>query len=126
MLTRGFAVAWSADGLLEHDDPDAAEELLAANAALFALPSAGAYLQLARARLRLVQGRPGEAEQELRDCARRIDATGSRGGAVFRWRPPLALALRAQGATDAAREVAAEAVAARAVGRAPSVADRCG
>ncbi|MDD7939972.1 AAA family ATPase [Actinomycetospora lutea] len=111
-LTRGFAVAWLADVLSDHDEADAAEDLLTAHAPLFAMPSAGSYLMLARGRLRLAQGRFEEAEQDLRESGRRVGATGSRGGAVFRWRPPLALALAGQGETREARDVAEQALAA--------------
>jgi DNA-binding NarL/FixJ family response regulator len=112
-LARGFAVAWLAEALVDTGDLDTVEELLVAHVARYGGPmSAGSYLLRSRGRLRLAQGRPSEAEQDFRECGRRLEAGGARGGAIFRWRPGLALALQGQGDDVAARAVAAEAYAA--------------
>ncbi|MDD7967177.1 ATP-binding protein [Actinomycetospora lemnae] len=112
-LTRSFAVAWLVEGLLDTGELDTAEELVAAHAVRSGGPmSAGSYLLRSRGRLRLAQGRPEEAARDLRECGGRLEAAGAGAGAVFRWRPGVALALRDQGDDDAARVVADEAVAA--------------
>jgi DNA-binding CsgD family transcriptional regulator len=110
-LTRGFAVAWLADGLLDTGELDAADELLAVHAPLAVTGgSASSYLRHARGRLRLAQHRPEEAEQDIRECGRRLGAAGSRNDAVFRWRSTLALALHQRGELIAARAAANEAL----------------
>jgi DNA-binding CsgD family transcriptional regulator len=112
-LTRGFAVAWLAEGLLDTGELDTAEELVTTHAVRPGGPmSAGSYLLRSRGRLRLAQGRPDEAERDLRECGRRLEAAGAGAGAVFRWRPGVALALRDQGNDAAARVTADEALAA--------------
>ncbi|MFC5138109.1 ATP-binding protein [Actinomycetospora rhizophila] len=113
VLARGFAVSWLVEALLDTGELDTADELMAAHAGLVGGPASSAsYALRARARLRLAQERPDEAERDLRECERLQAATGARGGAVSRWRPPLALALYAQDRAPAARALAAEAVAA--------------
>jgi ATP/maltotriose-dependent transcriptional regulator MalT len=108
-LTYGRAVARLAEVLLELGEADEAAALfddgpMAASAG--ALPAAyGAECVLfARGRLRLVQGRVGEAIEDLRECGRRADAAGNVSPAALPWRSRLAQALLASG-------VAAEAVA---------------
>ncbi|MDD7933367.1 AAA family ATPase [Actinomycetospora straminea] len=112
-LARGFAIAWLVDVLLDTGELDTAEELLAAHAVRSGgAMSAGSYLLRSRGRLRLAQGRPDEAERDLRACGRLLEAAGAGAGAVFRWRPGVALALRDQGDDEAARVTADEACAA--------------
>jgi ATP/maltotriose-dependent transcriptional regulator MalT len=63
---------------------------------------------LARGRLRLVQGRAGDAIEDLRECGRRAAAAGNLSPAALPWRSLLACALLERGERAEARRLAAD------------------
>lgn len=63
---------------------------------------------LARAKLRLAQGRLDDAIEDLRECGRRALAVGTASPAALPWRSLLAHALVERGATAEARRLAAD------------------
>jgi DNA-binding CsgD family transcriptional regulator len=112
-LGAGFSAAWLGEVLIDRGELEEADRLIAKGP--FAGPPAtvldvypSLWLLLARARLRLAQGRAEDAEPELRECARRAEGMGHFSPAVAPWRSWLARALTELGQTAEARRLAAE------------------
>ena len=112
-LGAGFAAAWLGEVLIDRGELDEADRLVAAGA--YAGPAAAqphvypiVWLLLARARLRLAQGRAEDAAAELRECGTRADGIGHFSPAVAPWRSWLARALVELGQTAEARRLATE------------------
>jgi DNA-binding CsgD family transcriptional regulator len=112
-VARFWAAAFLVDTMLERD------EVAEAAAVLDPLPisdhPAGAYFLHAaresRARLRLAQGRAGEAVHELLAFGRDLEAIGIVNPGISPWRSTAAIALLQTGEPERARELAAEEVA---------------
>jgi ATP/maltotriose-dependent transcriptional regulator MalT len=107
----GCTAARLAEALLERGETTEAAALfehgaLAASAG--AVPAPAESVLLARGRLRLAQGRTGEAIEDLRECGRRARASGNLNPAALPWRSLLAQALHDRGETAEARELAAD------------------
>lgn len=110
-LQTGFATAWLVHALLDAGQIDDAEAAAVAEEPLLSGPLfAAAVLLAARARLRVAQGRPGEALDDLDDCTRRLAGWGSGDPAPCPWRATRTHALHALGDVDAARAEGARAV----------------
>ena len=110
-VQTGFGRAWLVLALLDAGQADDAEATAAAGEPILAGSLfAAAVLLAARARLRVEQGRPVEAVDDLRDCARRLDGWGSQDPAPCPWRATLTHALVALGDVDAARAQGTRAV----------------
>ncbi len=124
-VQTGFGAAWLVHALLDAGQVDDAEATAVAGEPILAGSLfAAAVLLAARARLRVVQGRPVEAVDDVRDCARRLAGWGSEDPAPCPWRATLTHALSALGAHDTARAEGAEAVrAARAWGASHTLSD---
>jgi DNA-binding CsgD family transcriptional regulator len=103
--TRPLAEEWAAvilaEVLIERGELAGAEALLEPR---FAGPAA----LLARGRLRLAQGRPDAAADELRECGRRARDLDIANPAILPWRSTLAHALRACGRPSEATRLAEE------------------
>jgi DNA-binding NarL/FixJ family response regulator len=110
---HGCALARLAEVLLAMGETGEAAELFEARplaASPGALPAApGAeYVLLVRGRLRLAQGRVGDAIEDLRECGRRAEAIGTRNPAVLPWRSLLAGALLERGDAAEAQRLAVD------------------
>jgi DNA-binding CsgD family transcriptional regulator len=112
-LGEGFAAATLGEVLIERGELDEAAQLLAGGP-LAGPPASVPHLYpnmwvlLARGRLRLAQGRIGDAIDELRECGRRALAIDHVNPAVVAWRSQLARALAELGQTAEARRQAGE------------------
>jgi ATP/maltotriose-dependent transcriptional regulator MalT len=103
-LGLGMALATLGEVLLERAELEQAQVVLGDEP----VPESYMYIWMlrVRGRLRLAQGRPDEAVEELRECGRRADATDHFNPAVLPWRSDLALALAELGLTTEARQLA--------------------
>jgi DNA-binding CsgD family transcriptional regulator len=123
-LGEGFATAVLGEVLIDRGELEEAERLLTEGT--FAGPAAAlpqvypfVWVLAARGRLRLAQGRPEDAVEELRECGRRALGIDHVSPAADSWRSLLAHALVELGQTAEARRLAAEELdRARAVGSA--------
>jgi len=112
-LGEGSAVAYLGEVLIERGELEEAAGVLTEGH--WAGPAAGlppvyptVWVLLARGRLRLAQGRPAEAVEELRECGRRALAIDHVSPAPSPWRSALACALADIGQLDEARALVAE------------------
>jgi DNA-binding CsgD family transcriptional regulator len=111
-LPRPFIVAPLIDALIERGQLERAAELVKHSGVeddppdqlRFAFPFASV------GRLRLAEGRPGEAAHLLRECGRRLEALGIRNPGFIEWRSSLAEALAAAEQAVEARKLAEEEV----------------
>ena len=97
--------------LVERGDPSGAERVLREHGMDTELPRDRSfdYLLMARANVRLAQGRPADALDDLRDLGRRDKRGAVRAAYVlWPWRPLAARALAALGEYDEARQTAEE------------------
>ncbi|MDD7968789.1 AAA family ATPase [Actinomycetospora lemnae] len=106
--TRRYTLAWLVVVLVERGAVDEAAATLAAADA----PTGLAYLLEARGRLRLAQGRAGEARDDFAGCGERLRLRGIEHPGLLPWRTGLATALHRLGDADGAVRAADEAVAA--------------
>jgi ATP/maltotriose-dependent transcriptional regulator MalT len=109
----GCAVAGLAEALIErgetHEAADLFEERpVAASAGALPDVDGAECVLLARGRLRLVQGRVGDAVEDLRECGRRAAAAGNLSPAALPWRSVLARALLEGGDVAEAQRLAAD------------------
>ena len=108
-MGQGFAAAWLGEVLIERGELDEASEVLPSRPA-GSLPDVYPLIWglLARGRLRLAQGRPEDAAEDLRESSRRALGIGHRSPALTPWRSLLAEAMVALGRRDEARRLVAE------------------
>jgi DNA-binding CsgD family transcriptional regulator len=97
-LGEGFAAAWLGEVLIDRGELDEAERALtegpfAASTSEIAPVYAYVWALHARGRLRLAQGRPAEAVEDLSEAGRRAVAIGQLSPTVAPWRSLLAYAL---------------------------------
>jgi DNA-binding NarL/FixJ family response regulator len=112
-IGEDFALAWLGDALVQRGELAEAERLLTAG--VFAgSPGAvpAAYMRadvlLARGGLRVAQGRPADAVEDIRECGRRQTELGSLSPVMCAWRSHLAHALMDLGESAEAEELASE------------------
>jgi DNA-binding CsgD family transcriptional regulator len=112
-LGEGSAVAYLGEVLIERGELEEAAGVLTEGH--WAGPAAGlppvypiVWVLLARGRLRLAQGRPEDAAEELRECGRRALALDHTSPAAVPWRSELARALTDLGRLGEANELIAE------------------
>ncbi len=106
-----WPVAVLSDVLVEQGQVDEAERQHAACNLSVELPEFTWGLLLeSRGRLRLAQGRPEEAVEELREAGRRWESIGMRNPAAARWRADAALALARLDRNEEAQALADEQV----------------
>ena len=108
-----WTLAWLVETLIDRGDVPGAAAALAAHGMEGALDDTGhlSAVLLARAALRLAQGRPREAVDDARDVGRRFGLLGGRNPAMFPWRTRAAEGLLALGDRDAAEALAAQELA---------------
>jgi DNA-binding CsgD family transcriptional regulator len=111
-LIHGYAAAWLALALIDAGDHAAAAEIL--DDQLVVLNGTGQFaansLLSARGHLRLAQGRPDEAIDDLVRCGQGLVAWSVQNPWLCPWLPQHALALHARGNSAAARETATTAL----------------
>jgi DNA-binding CsgD family transcriptional regulator len=103
---RRHTQAWLLHCLVERDELDEAERELTESA----VPVTLAYVQMARARLRLAQGRPAEALVDLEDCGGWLARRRLLHPNVLPWQAWSAVALQRVGCDEQARAAAAAAL----------------
>ena len=108
-----WTLAWLVETLIDRGDVPGAAKALAAHGMDGALGDTGhlSAVLLARARLRLAQGRPDEAVDDARDVGRRFALLGGRNPAMFPWRTRAAEGLLGRGDAAGAGALAAEELA---------------
>jgi DNA-binding CsgD family transcriptional regulator/tetratricopeptide (TPR) repeat protein len=109
---EAHAVAWLVEALVDVGDIDTADREIGGQAGLIAAGDqfVATRLLAARGYLRLTQGRPDEAVDDLRACGRGLAAWKTRNPWLCPWTAPLVLALLARGDATEARQVAARAL----------------
>jgi DNA-binding CsgD family transcriptional regulator/tetratricopeptide (TPR) repeat protein len=112
---QGWPIALSTlvEALVEHGDGDAAEAALEETGVAHDVPDTfmSNWVLLARARLRVLQGRVDEAIADLEELGRRNDERGHANPALLPQRSDLAAALLRRGARDRALALAGEELA---------------
>jgi DNA-binding CsgD family transcriptional regulator len=103
---RRHTQAWLLHCLVERDELDEAERELTDSA----VPVTLAYVQMARARLRLAQDRPAEALADLEDCGRWLARRRMLHPSVLPWQAWSAVALQRMGRDEQSRATAAAAL----------------
>jgi DNA-binding CsgD family transcriptional regulator len=106
--TLVYPTAFLLDALIERGELAVAADELAGRGLAGQLPELWEYNLLldSRGRLRLAQGRAGEANDDLRECGRRLAGWGVDNPSVIAWRSTAALASLALGDRDEARRLA--------------------
>ncbi|MDX6542015.1 MAG: hypothetical protein QOI71_3625, partial [Gaiellales bacterium] len=106
-----YVLATLSRALVERGDPSGGERVLGEHGMESELPQDRSFdpLLVARANVRLAQGRPADALDDLRELERREGPSGVRTAyALWAWRPIAARALAALGEYDEARRMAEE------------------
>jgi DNA-binding CsgD family transcriptional regulator len=109
-LGSAFALALLVEALIEADEPEEARRSLDAGDRWVEIPPGLATNDLLHARgmLRLAEGEPREAVDDLIEFGRRDELWGAANPLASRWRSRAALALAAAGEADEARRMAAD------------------